>query len=269
MKRKNQPSKAWSWSCWPSNRLPTALRPFGIACLLATPIALLAASLQPGLTVGATGVAGIAAGFVGTVHRRFLFAAWGARGIRLPRELESATLLALGVSLALAGSFLIVIEQWSPSSWIPTGVLTATYLGFAVLWWRQSPIAKPSPIPGSPIDVPWVPGYALDEERRQPADARSVTIRYEVPEENRDAFREAMIALKEVRQREGALQWRLSQDVENPERFTESYLLESWADYQATLRHETEADRETKQRVFNLNDWDSLPLESHEALEES
>jgi hypothetical protein len=45
-------------------------------------------------------------------------------------------------------------------------------------------------------------------------------------------------------------------------------VLESWSDYQETLRHESPSDRAAKQRVFDLNDWDSLPREDHERLEE-
>lgn len=248
-------------------RFPSILRPFGFACLVATGLAMLAALLQPALSPGFTGIAGFSMGFLGCLHRRYLYQQWGARGIRLPREIETAVLLALGLSLCLAGSLVMVIEQWSASPWVAPGILMLAYPGLAFSWWKRAPLPRPDP--EAPPEVPWIPGYALDEERQQPRDARSVTIRYAVPESNRTEFLEIITDLKKVRQLEGALQWRLSQDLENPELFTESYLLESWSDYQEALRHETPSDRDTKQRIFNLNDWDSLPLESHEALEGS
>lgn len=237
------------------------------AFLLGSPVATLAAALEPSYAGGLFVVCGIPAGLLARLHRQVLFNSLAARGIRLPRELETTILASLGAGFSLIGGLVMVVEQWSPVIWIAGALLAVGHLAYVTLWWKL--YASPSEEDSRPMEFPWVPGIALQEERQRAGDARSVTVLYEVPVENRSAFQDATGDLRRVRKLEGALQWRLTRDPERPERFRESYLLESWTDYQEVLRHETDADREIKQRVFNLNDWDSLPLETHEALEET
>jgi quinol monooxygenase YgiN len=114
----------------------------------------------------------------------------------------------------------------------------------------------------------YLPGCGITEHTPHAHDGRAITILYDVPSSKRDDFREAMAMIAKVRRCQGALHWRLSQDLEKPARFTESYLLESYQDYQQVLRHERAEDLAAKQHVFELNDWDSLPYESHEEITE-
>lgn len=222
---------------------------------------------------------GVPIGLVTRRTREAAFQAFDKKGARLPLETEAlvGTLFgALGLA-ALLTTWIVVraaIHPWLAPGMVGTGLIV---LG-VVTSRRISPTPRneeespPSAIPDDePVDrtiLAYLPGSGLEEECPRPDDGRAVGILYEIPEENLDSFREAMAVLASVRRRQGALHWRLSRDLENSRHFTESYLLESWSDYQEVLRHESAEDRAAKQRVFDLNDWNSLPYESHQAIAE-
>ncbi len=239
----------------------------GLALLARDPVTMAGSALLVGLPLGR----------VGRRCREAWLAALDRKGARLPRESEAAIGATLCGGLLLIGGLFAVGEWLLGSPLPPTILFVSGFLLLAFLSWR---LGNATPAPAGPAGDdrragdggrsldPYLPGFAPPPASPSLDDGRSVTILYEIPLKNLAEFREAMAKLGRVRRREGALQWRLSRDLEKPERFTESYLLESWADYQEAIRHETPADRAIKQRVFDLNDWDSLPYESHRALEE-
>ena len=59
-----------------------------------------------------------------------------------------------------------------------------------------------------------------------------VSARWEIAEENREGFVSAMNAVRRALKRQGALEFRLSEDVENPGQILESFTLATWAEYQ-------------------------------------
>lgn len=61
-------------------------------------------------------------------------------------------------------------------------------------------------------------------------------VRYVIPEADRDAFLHAMEEVRRVRLRNGALAWRLLEDVAHPERWIELWAVENWTEH---LREET------------------------------
>lgn len=206
-------------------------------------------------------------GLTARISRETLLDALDRKGHRLPLETEALIGTTLAAATLVFGGLAALDLHWLR---LPVTVLFL--LGFvasALLWWRglgESPRSRETTPPA--LDA-YLPGYAPAADREESGpDGRAITILYEVPEENFPAFHEAMTVIAKVRRRQGALHWRLSRDLENPKRFTESYLLESWSDYQEVLRHEAPEDRIAKQRIFDLNDWDSLPHESHEAISE-
>ena len=69
-----------------------------------------------------------------------------------------------------------------------------------------------------------------------------VDVVWEVPAGRRDEFLAAMPQLRRSRRRTGARRWTLSSDVEHPERFVESWTVDSWHDHleQHELRQEPE-----------------------------
>src|SRR6266851_3233076 len=63
-----------------------------------------------------------------------------------------------------------------------------------------------------------------------------VTVEYRVPLENEKAFIAAANRLQRLGRRNGAYQWELFRDPSAPNRFIETYLVDSWADH--LLAHE-------------------------------
>jgi quinol monooxygenase YgiN len=58
-----------------------------------------------------------------------------------------------------------------------------------------------------------------------------VTVTYEVPPEEIDGFAEAMRVVERHRRRTGAYRWGLFRDLAAPDRFVETFVVESWAEH--------------------------------------
>jgi hypothetical protein len=77
----------------------------------------------------------------------------------------------------------------------------------------------------------------------------AVQIAYRVREGQVDAFLDAVSQLRDPRRRDGANVWRLYRDLSDPQRFTERFLVTSWADYLHQRSRFTLADNELEARV--------------------
>jgi quinol monooxygenase YgiN len=69
-----------------------------------------------------------------------------------------------------------------------------------------------------------------------------ITVDYRVRPEDREPFRGAIEALEPVRRRDGATSWTLYEDAEQPGRFVETFLLESWGEHVRQHGRATAAD---------------------------
>jgi MFS family permease len=87
-----------------------------------------------------------------------------------------------------------------------------------------------------------------------------VTVEYEVQPEQTPEFVSAMRELRRVRRRDGALQWTLSQDVEDPLRHVESFIVASWAEHERQLERTTRSDEALFARVQNVHAGREDPL---------
>ena len=81
-----------------------------------------------------------------------------------------------------------------------------------------------------------------------------VTMEYVVDPANAADFRREMLALREIRRRDGAYFWDLFQDTADPSRFVESFMVESWVEHLRQHERVTVADREVEQaaRAFHI-----------------
>ena len=70
-----------------------------------------------------------------------------------------------------------------------------------------------------------------------------VTVEYRVPPENAGAFADAMKKVGRVRRRTGARRWGLFRDPTDPERFLETFLVESWEEHLRQHQRVTATDR--------------------------
>ena len=90
-----------------------------------------------------------------------------------------------------------------------------------------------------------------------------VTAEYRVDPGNATAFVEAMRDLERVRRRDGAYRWGLYRDPDDPRRFLETFLVESWAEHMRQHERVIWSDRAVEQRAFSLAEGGAATAISH------
>jgi len=90
-----------------------------------------------------------------------------------------------------------------------------------------------------------------------------VTVEYLVPREAGEAFVADARRFERLRRRDGALQWGLFRDLEDPRRWLETFLVESWAEHMRQHGRHTVADRAIEQRALRHLVAGETPKVSH------
>jgi MFS family permease/quinol monooxygenase YgiN len=80
-----------------------------------------------------------------------------------------------------------------------------------------------------------------------------VTVEYRIDPENRDAFLEALQTLARERKRDGAYAWGVFQDTADPQRFCETFFVESWLEHLRQHERVTKADRVVQEAVRHFH----------------
>jgi MFS family permease len=109
-------------------------------------------------------------------------------------------------------------------------------------------------LPDPTVDLtPWVhwrlPTIMKEDPAADDAGPILVTVEYNVDPEQKVAFVKAMHKYGRVRRRDGAFRWGIFQDLENPDRYIETFLVDSWAEHARQHERVTRADREVEERV--------------------
>ncbi|MBV8073143.1 MAG: MFS transporter [Acidobacteriaceae bacterium] len=86
-----------------------------------------------------------------------------------------------------------------------------------------------------------------------------VTVEYQVHKENRDPFVESIHKLRDVRMRNGAIRWGVYQDGSNPERFVETFVVDSWLEFLRSRERMTANDRAIRDGVLLYYEGDAPP----------
>jgi MFS family permease/quinol monooxygenase YgiN len=90
-----------------------------------------------------------------------------------------------------------------------------------------------------------------------------VMIEHRIDPKDSEAFSQAMQALRLIRRRDGAIRWGLFQDLAEPGRFIETFIVETWAEHLRQHERMTMADREVEERVRAFHLGGSRPAVSH------
>lgn len=90
-----------------------------------------------------------------------------------------------------------------------------------------------------------------------------VTIQYLVATDTKAGFLEAVHELSKERYRDGAFQWGVFQDMENPERWIEWFQLSDWSEHLRQHERVTQHDKKTQDRVTQFHIGTSAPVVSH------
>jgi MFS family permease len=103
-----------------------------------------------------------------------------------------------------------------------------------------APAARPGPGPAMPQPDPVAPALAamLNDDSGRVLEV----VRYQIDPGDRDTFLAAMAECRRVRQRSGALGWRLLEDIAYPERWVELWVVESWTEHLREAGRMTEGD---------------------------
>jgi MFS family permease len=126
---------------------------------------------------------------------------------------------------------------------------------------RRHKLATPV-IPDMTPVSPWAePEVSLETEPARPV---LVTLEYRVPPENHEPFRDAMQRLGRSRRRTGAERWSLYQDVTDPNRFVENYLVDSWEEHMRQhYERQTAQDVKIQQSALELTEDGKSPPAQH------
>lgn len=93
-----------------------------------------------------------------------------------------------------------------------------------------------------------------------------VAIEYRILSHNQPQFRNDMKLLRQLRLREGAHSWTLLHDVNNLERFIESFMIESWVEHVRYHHRFSKAHRDMQAKVFSYHDGPH-PIENFLVME--
>jgi hypothetical protein len=91
------------------------------------------------------------------------------------------------------------------------------------------------------------------------------TQHYHVDPARKDAFLAAMIELRDVRGRAGAILWNLGEDISNPNHWVELWWMESWTDHLREAGRLSDDDRAALGRAMDF-DTGSEPLKQRRYL---
>src|SRR4029077_3927615 len=90
-----------------------------------------------------------------------------------------------------------------------------------------------------------------------------IQVEYRVDPERTTHFVAAMEALEIIRRRDGAFRWGLFRDIAQPDRWVETFLVESWAEHLRQHERVTVEDRAIEERVRSLLKQESPPVVAH------
>jgi MFS family permease/quinol monooxygenase YgiN len=90
-----------------------------------------------------------------------------------------------------------------------------------------------------------------------------VTIEYQIRPQDQAAFTRAVHQVREVRMRNGAIRWGIFQDGRQPDRFVETFVVDSWIDFLRQRERFSAADRALRDHAWSFHRGESPPAVSY------
>jgi predicted MFS family arabinose efflux permease len=161
----------------------------------------------------------------------------------------------------LAISMLVFQGAMAAGSAVWGALAARTDLHVALLWAGAGTIGTTAlgaflKLPDAPADVtPWV-HWRLPNIQNEDASAVNsgpvlVTVEYDVDPQAEAGFLQSMHRYERIRRRDGAYRWGVFRDIENANRYLESFLVVSWAEHLRQHQRSTRADRAVEEAVHN------------------
>jgi MFS family permease len=149
----------------------------------------------------------------------------GAAGVR-----TALLVAAAGLSLGVAGA-----RRW------PLGESGQADLSPALTWSEPASALAPAPSDGPVL----------------------VTLEYRISEVDAERFLETMDELGRLRRRDGAYAWNVYEDLADPERYLETFMVDSWQEHLRQHERLTVADVELEQRAKSMHRGPGPPVVRH------
>ncbi len=90
-----------------------------------------------------------------------------------------------------------------------------------------------------------------------------VTLEYRIDRADEDAFLRAVRRLEAIRRRDGAIRWSIYQDTAEPDRWLETFVVESWLEHLRQHERVTAGDRVMLEVAFRFHRGDDGPRVRH------
>ena len=129
----------------------------------------------------------------------------------------------------------------------------AAVAAVAVRGWSLDAPVSVGPAVSVPLPRPQAPAAALSGLLAEESGRVLEVVRYRINPARRAEFLAVMREVRRVRLRGGALTWRLYEDVAEPERWVELWVMESWEDHLREQARLTEEDRAILARATALH----------------
>ena len=146
--------------------------------------------------------------------------------------------IGLSATLSVAAGGLAAIATFTRAVRLPTGDVDLTPSNH---W--------PEPLLAGPV-----------EDDRGPV---LITIEYRIAPEDRAAFLAALDRLAELRRRDGAYDWGVTEDAADPVRIVEWFLVESWAEHLRQHRRVSKADADIQEETRRFHSGSEPPVVRH------
>lgn len=137
-------------------------------------------------------------------------------------------------------------------------LISAIILVLGALWGLRAPLPDTGELNLSPVGDFVEPTSQLDLTHK--SGPIVITIEYTIAQEDVPQFLEAMTQRRRVRIRNGAHNWTLLRNLEQPETWTESCLFPTWIDYIRHHDRRTLAESENTERLHALHRGPQPPL---------
>jgi MFS family permease len=109
----------------------------------------------------------------------------------------------------------------------------------------------------------WPTPVLVKAGAQEEAGAVLVTVDYRIDPARREGFIEAMMQIRRIRRRDGAMRWALGRDTTDPQRYVEMYIVESWIEHLRQHERLTVADRALFEAARSFHIRSEAPFVSH------
>lgn len=162
----------------------------------------------------------------------------------------------------LAVSLLVIQGAMAAGSAIWGALALKTGIHAALMWAGAGTIASTSlalflRLPDAEVDLTpaghWrLPAILIPETTETDSGPVLVTVEYDVAPEHEQEFLKAILKYERIRRRDGAYEWGVFRDTENPTHYLETFLVSSWGEHLRQHERTTRADNEAEQRVQSV-----------------